>query len=84
MNSLYNGKIRMNRYGGVRNSSPALGGSLFMSTNRQICGSLTLAQIYSAIASQTSHIPRTLEEILILYLASVEYVFLRFQINLIF
>jgi len=34
----------------------------FGSLNKRICGSLTLAQICSAIAPQTSHIPGKLAE----------------------
>jgi len=46
--------------------SPAalrLASTLTGSDNRRICGSLPLAQICSAHAPQTSHIPRTLSEI---------------------
>jgi len=47
-------------FGGVRNSSPAVAGSPFGSANRRIYGSLSLAQICSVYAPQTSHILRTL------------------------
>ena len=50
--------------GGVRNSSPAIAGSPFGSANRRICGfAFGYAQICSAYALRTSHIPRTLSEI---------------------
>ena len=51
-------------FGGVRNSSPAVAGSPFGSANRWICGfAFGYAQICSATAPQTSHIPGTLGDI---------------------
>ena len=60
MNLLYNGEIRMNRYGGVRNSSE-LRCSPFGPLSRRICGSLMLAQI--SPYGETSHILGALSEI---------------------
>jgi len=54
-------KVIEEKMSGVRDSrNPSDCSVLLHSDNRRICGSLLLAQICSAYAPQTSHIPRTL------------------------
>lgn len=56
-------KSQENILGGLGRSASLRSLPLSGSLNRWICGSLTLAQICSASALQTSHIPGTLGEI---------------------
>jgi len=51
-------------FGGLGHSAVLRILPLTGSLNGQICGSITLAQICSAIAPQTSHIPKTLGDML--------------------